>query len=174
MHALKSFPSAYLLLQANLNTKTPIYINITVHCTTFISCTFIACYRDSLEILLIREVLRCNKVVMTDVYSVSSITAKLVADGVLSEEEQTTILAQESDAGQNDKLLHYISHKFPDTFYSFCRNVHSESEKGAKVVQYLAQELHSLDTSIAFADKVCKHACMLDPYVLHEKYMFTM
>lgn len=114
-------------------------------------------YRDNLEMLLIREVLRCNSVVLKDVYSVSSITAKLVANGVLAEEEQTAILSQDSDAGQNGKLLHYVSHKSPETFYSFCRTIHSESEKGAKVIQYLAGELHSLDTNIAFADKVFMH-----------------
>ena len=102
--------------------------------------------------------------IMKDAYSISSITAKLVADGALSEEEQTDILAQESDAGKNDKLLHYITHKSPDTFYSFCRIVHSESEVGANVIQYLARELHSMDTGTAFADKVCKHAQSNDPY----------
>ena len=96
--------------------------------------------------------------VLKDVYSVRSITAKLVANGVLAEEEQTAILSQDSDAGQNGKLLHCVSHKSPEIFYSFCRTIHSESEKGAKVIQYLAGELHSLDTNIAFADKVFMHA----------------
>ena len=104
--------------------------------------------------LPIWEVVRSNSVILKDAYSVSSVTAKLVADGVLAEEEQTSILSQDSDAEKNDKLLQYLSQKRPGAFYSFCHNVTSESEKGATVIHYLAEELHNLNTNIAFADKV--------------------
>ena len=97
-----------------------------------------------------------------DAFSVSSVAAKLVADGVLLKEEQTAILSQDSATMKNAKMLQYLSHKGPGAFYSFCRNVRSESEKGANVIQYLAGELHDLDPNIAFADKVSIHACTPD------------
>lgn len=104
--------------------------------------------------LLIREVVKCNSVILRDAYSVSSVTAKLIADGVLAEEEQTAILSRDSDAEKNGKMLQFLSNKRPGAFYSFCRNVQSESETGARVIQYLAGELHDLDPNIGFADKV--------------------